>query len=323
MRKPNATLIGAFVLGAIGLIVAGVLFFGSNAFVEERVPLVSFFYGSVAGLRVGAPVTFRGVRVGEVTSMGIRVNPDTGSYIIQVNMQLLAGAVRMYGGSLPHADTLIPSLVQRGLTAQLVQESFVTGLLDVNLDFRPDAKATRLGEPTTVPEVPTVPGDWETFRKKLQDVDIASALTAAERALTSLDRILNSPEAKQTIHDLPQITAAAQRTLHTIDREVASFSSTGREAIASSAAELKKTLASVQTLAANLDREATSTLTTVRGTFKSANTSIDGANALLDPRGRTVIQIQRAVDDLAAAAARLRSFTERVDRDPSVLVRGR
>ena len=51
--------------------------------------MVSFFHGSVAGLRVGAPVTFRGVRIGEVKSMGIRIDPDTGSYIIQVNMELL------------------------------------------------------------------------------------------------------------------------------------------------------------------------------------------------------------------------------------------
>jgi paraquat-inducible protein B len=73
----------------------------------------------------------------------------------------------------------------------------------------------------------------------------------------------------------------------------------------------------------DLDREATSTLVTVRGTFKSANTAIDGANVLLDPRGRTVIQTQRAIDDIAAAAARLRNLAERVDRDPTILVRGR
>ena len=44
---------------------------------------------------------------------------------------------------------------------------------------------------------------------------------------------------------------------------------------------------------------------------------------VLDPHGRTMIQIERAVDDLAATAARLRNLAERVDRDPSVLLRGR
>jgi paraquat-inducible protein B len=57
--------------------------------------------------------------------------------------------------------------------------------------------------------------------------------------------------------------------------------------------------------------------------FQNANIAVDGANALLDPNGHTVIQLQRAVEDLAATAARLRRFAERVDRDPAVLVRGR
>ena len=324
MTKPSATLIGAFVLGAIAVIVAGVLFFGSGQFAEKRIPMVSFFHGSVAGLRVGAPVTFRGVRIGEVKSMGIRIDPDTGSYIIQVNMELLTGTFKLYGGGLPRADEkLIPGLVQRGLVAQLVQESFVTKLLDVDLDFRPGVQASRLGEPTSVPEVPTVPSGLETFTKKLEEVDIAATLQAVERAFTTVNTILESPEVKQTIHDLPRVTRALEHTLDTIDREVTRFSGTGREAIVTTAADLRKTLAAVQTLAVDLDREATSTLTTVRGTFKNANTSIDGANVLLDPRGRTVMQVQRAIDDLAAAAARLRTLAERVDRDPAVLVRGR
>ena len=152
MTKPSATLIGAFVLGSIALIVAGVLFFGRGSFAEQRIPFVSFFYKSVAGLRIGAPVTFRGVRIGEVKSIGLRVNPETGNYIIQVNMELTTGAVRLYGGNFPRADqNLIPSLVQRGLTAQLVVESFVTKMLDVDLDFRPGVKATRLDEATTYP----------------------------------------------------------------------------------------------------------------------------------------------------------------------------
>ena len=83
MTKPSATLIGAFVLGSIALIVAGVLFFGRGSFADQHIPMVSFFYRSMAGLRVGAPVTFRGVRVGEVRSMGIRVNPGTDNYIIR------------------------------------------------------------------------------------------------------------------------------------------------------------------------------------------------------------------------------------------------
>jgi paraquat-inducible protein B len=324
MTKPSATLIGVFVLGAIALIIAGVLFFGSGKFAEERIPLVSFFHGSVAGLRVGAPVTFRGVRVGEVKSVGIRFNPDTGASIIQVNMELIPGTVTVYGAPPTARDEdMVPALVQRGLAAQLVVESFLTKLLYVDLDFRPGAQALRSGEATTVPEVPTVPSDLEAITKKLEQVDIAAFLAAFERTLASVDGILNSPEVRQTIKELPRVAADLRHTLNTIDREVISVSGTGRGAIASTAADLQRTLASVRRLAENLDRETASTLTAARGTLKSATATFDGTSVLVDPHGRTVIQVQRAVDDLAAAAARLRNFAERVDRDPGVLVRGR
>ena len=74
---------------------------------------------------------------------------------------------------------------------------------------------------------------------------------------------------------------------------------------------------------ATLDRESTTTLTAMRGTLKRADGSLDEAHVLLDPQGPMVSQLQQTVDDLAATAARLRNVAERVDRDPSVLVRGR
>lgn len=73
----------------------------------------------------------------------------------------------------------------------------------------------------------------------------------------------------------------------------------------------------------NVDRELTAALGAVRGAVDNANTAINGAIALLDPDGRTVMQAGRTVEDLTATAARLRDLSERVDRDPAVLIRGR
>jgi paraquat-inducible protein B len=322
MTKPNATLIGVFVLSAIALIVAGILFFGAGVFLEKRIPFVSFFHGSVAGLQVGAPVTFRGLRIGIVKSTGIRVNPATRHSIIQVNMELLPDMVAIYGTRPRYDEKFLPGLVQRGLTAQLVSQSFVTGLVNVDLDFRPGVEVRRLGEPTTVPEVPTVPSNFETIARKLEAVDVAVILESAERSLASLNTILNSPELTQTLKELPGLASGLRQSLSRVDREVAGLTGAGHKAIAASASALQKTLASVQTLAENLDREAVSTLTAARATLKSASTTLDGTNAVLDPRGRTLPQVQRAIDDLTATAARLRNLAERVDRDPSILVRG-
>ena len=73
--KISPTTIGAFVVGAIVLVVAGALLFGGGKFFQEKLPYVMFFDSSV-GLNVGAPVIFRGVQVGQVTEFGHRRPPD-------------------------------------------------------------------------------------------------------------------------------------------------------------------------------------------------------------------------------------------------------
>ena len=302
MTRPSATLIGAFILGALALVAAGVLFFGGNALRNKHFAIVSFFDASVAGLRVGAPVTFRGVPVGEVKSIGVRINPRTGQSIIQVNMELVPHAVTVYGAPLPRDEALVASLVHDGLTAKLVMQSFVTGMLSVELAFRPGEQVSRFGD-ATLPEVPTAPGDLEALTRQLKSVDFAAVLDSLQRTLAAAEPALNQ---------LPRVLTSAERTLGTVDREVRA-----------SSASLQQTLAAARALATTLDREGASTLGAMRQTLEKADATLDGTQALVDPNGHTAMQVERAVDDLAATSARLRNLAERVDRDPSVLVRGR
>jgi paraquat-inducible protein B len=162
VKQASTTLIGAFVLGATALVVTAILFFGSGNLFKERLACVSYFPGSVAGLRVGAPVTYRGVRVGEVTSIGIRIDPDPARAIAQVNMELLPEAVKVYGTSA--LTRSVPELVERGLSARLVMQSVVTGQLQVELDFV--RRRPTIGRSSEVTEVPTVPSPFQALTEQ-------------------------------------------------------------------------------------------------------------------------------------------------------------
>jgi len=93
--------------------------------------------------------------------------------------------------------------------------------------------------------------------------------------------------------------------------------------VKASSAALQDTLDSTRALATTLDRDSAHTLAAFRETLEKADTMLEAAHTLVDPRGHNAIQVQRTLDDLAATSARLRNLAERVDRDPSVLVRGR
>ena len=323
MIKPRPVAVGAFLLAALALVVGGILFFTAGTLTAKHLRTVSFFPGTVAGLQVGSTVTFQGVPVGQVTSLGVRVTQDVRRPIIQVEMELVPSRLAVYGvPRFRDDDDLVATLVQRGLAAQLIKESFITGRLGVELSFRTGVETSRVGG-TDVPEVPTVPSDFAALARQLQAVDIAGAVETFQHTAASLDALLNSPDLRQTLHDAPAVLAQMRQTLATADREVAAFSRTGQGAVGDTAVAMQRTLTSVQGLVATLDRESTTTLTAMRGTLQRADGSLDDTRVLLDPQGPMVSQLQQTVDDLAATAARLRNVSERVDRDPSVLVRGR
>jgi hypothetical protein len=59
VNRANPKLIGAFVVGAVALVVIGVLLLGGAKFLTEKRTFVAYFEGSVKGLNIGAPVEFQ------------------------------------------------------------------------------------------------------------------------------------------------------------------------------------------------------------------------------------------------------------------------
>ncbi len=81
-KQANKTMIGVFVLGAIGLALVAVVLLGSGKFFTKTYVAVCYFEGSVGGLNIGAPVVFRGVKVGSVRDVVLRYDP--GKLTIQI-----------------------------------------------------------------------------------------------------------------------------------------------------------------------------------------------------------------------------------------------
>ena len=89
----NQAVIGAFVVGAVVLAVVGVIVFGSGKMFQEVDKYVLYFEGSVKGLNVGAPVTFRGVKIGSVTGISLRANPENLEVRIPVVIEIEKGRI--------------------------------------------------------------------------------------------------------------------------------------------------------------------------------------------------------------------------------------
>ena len=73
-KQASKALIGGFVLGAVILVAAATVIFGSGRFFSEKQVFVLYFDGAVNGLNVGAPVKFRGVTIGQVRKIIFRIS---------------------------------------------------------------------------------------------------------------------------------------------------------------------------------------------------------------------------------------------------------
>ena len=153
-------IVGAFILGATGVGVAGILFFGGTRMFSETRHAVAYFSESVAGLEVGAAVTFHGVRIGQVKNVALEFSAETMSVRIPVVLEFQPEQITWEGGKRLAEDAKdFERLVRAGLRAQLQMQSFVTGQVRVDLDFQPETPMRLTGASTNLPEIPTVPSE--------------------------------------------------------------------------------------------------------------------------------------------------------------------
>src|SRR5438128_12682789 len=122
--RASPTLIGAFVLGASVLLVAGLLLWGGTGIFKTKYRYVMYFDTAVTGLQKGAPVVVRGVRIGDVTDVQVH----WGTSLVKVYVALDPAVLK--GVTPASVDAGIRSAIkERGLGGQLRTQRFVTGVL--------------------------------------------------------------------------------------------------------------------------------------------------------------------------------------------------
>ena len=153
MANARLAAIGLFVLiGGVLAFTTVVLFGRLNLFGETRAAEI-VFDGSVNGLGVGSPVTFRGVRVGAVSSVAIAFDPKTHEAHIPVKIRLAQSSVILPKAASKQAGE-ISRWVAEGLRAEVVPVSLIADESEIDLDFNRSIPAKLHPELADLPEIP-------------------------------------------------------------------------------------------------------------------------------------------------------------------------
>jgi paraquat-inducible protein B len=310
-KHANPTLIGIFVAGAIGLIVAGILIIsGGKLLLIDKTNYVLYFQGSVKGLNIGSPVSFRGVNVGTVTDIQLVVDEEAVDVRIPVIIEIdNTKFIRSQTAKLKKKAS-IDELIDAGLRAQLQLQSLLTGQLLIQIDFFPNTQPTLVENNryrSNYEEIPTIPTPIEIIGELLEGIPVDKLKNHIVSSIEGIDRLVNSEELQQTIVALRAALEDFRHLVSNLDQQVEPVSTSINLTLGDAREALQK---------------ATTTLDDVSGTLKQADTTLKSADDILTDE-QVLTALDNALNEITSAAYAIRILAETINNQPESLIRGR
>ncbi len=220
---------------------------------NEFVEYLLFFDESVRGLKPGAPVEYRGVRVGTVTSVPFFFSIDKPFEVsLQQGIPVL---IRIEAGRLYENLTLkqlrqeLDKAVQRGMHAALKTGNLLTGALYIDLDVSEDsapdieqqalqAQQLALSQSAGYPMLPTTRSGLSNIEQKvlmaldkINNLPVEQLLVQSEQTMQSTDALMQNAAKMVAQLDklianpqLQQLPAQLQQSLQELQRMLAGVS---------------------------------------------------------------------------------------------------
>jgi paraquat-inducible protein B len=316
MTRTRLAVVGFFVLCGAALAVFTIVSFGAIDPFRRDTSAEIVFEGPVSGLSVGAPVTFRGVPVGHVTSIRIDYDPRNRRVYIPVRVELEDDRVG-FSGDPPGARPAIATWVREGLRARLVPVSLISGQTEVDLDFDSSDPPRLHPQIADLPEVPTTGQEDGALADQLSELPLQQLASNANLALQSLHRLTVSLNAS-----LPPLLKSATRSSTMAGQAF----DAARLSLTQLQRQMTATLIGINRLTATGQGELEGrgadlhTLLVSSNEARDALGNLDHLTAAQSPARRN---LEETLQDLTDASASLRGFTADVEQNPRLLLTGR
>jgi ABC-type transporter Mla subunit MlaD len=285
--NPNYFRLGLFVLAAIGALIALILVFGSGQIFQKTFEVETYIKQSVTGLDNGASVRFRGVKVGQVISVGLTGELyeknipliDRKEYVI-VRM-LINGDPKQFLGE-------VNGLVTANLRAK-VKTMGITGVNYIELDFE--------GRHNEYPDL--------TYNWKPDYPVIPSLPSPADEIFSGLQKVVNNLSALNLVETQQKFDSLVSNL-----NAVLAGSGKGNQGIAQSVQELNTLLAKMNSVTSNAELELlTQELVASSVVLRQMLSSIQGDTTT-------------TIENLKQASEQLNDLMRIASRSPSSLIWG-
>ena len=334
-KRVDPRVIGSFVVGAIILTVAGLLFFGPGGFFTETRNYVIFFDGSVKGLNIGSPVRFRGVKIGQVKQINVHVRTSDFKFYIPVVIEIEPSRITAAGSkksiletlktSIQGDDLMLP-LIPKGLRARMQLDSLVTGQLYVNLDMLPDEPLILTGYEHAYPELPALKSSLGELTKALENLPIKEMVDKLIRSAEGIEKLANSTELHHALSQFDQTTTGLNKLVFNLNKELLPLTAMLRENLQQSLATINAAKKTVDHLDVKIDPLAekfTQAAEAVRIASDKTSAAMEQVKGLSGDDSQLMEQLSTTLKEVNRTARAARNFMTELERDPQMLLRGR
>ena len=313
-KQANRKMIGAFVIVAVGILAASIVIFGSGDLFKESLQWVLYFEESVKGLSVGSPVLYRGFQIGEVKKVVVRTDLKDLSDFIQVFVEIYPGSIEIVAEDREYAHwkERVSDLIERGLRAQLVLQSFITGKLAIQMNMYPDKPADLKRLDPAFDEIPTIPSTMSKLEASLANLDLQKINDSLISVLNGVDRILQNPDIDASLSELKSALGDARGLMQNVNSKVDPLSD-----------NLNNTLTDTRALVNNVKDKVDPLSQSVAEALQSVDTAFKSIDDLVGKRSPTRAELDNLLKELSGAARSLRVLAEYLQQHPEALIKGK
>lgn len=310
-KQSFKTAVGAFVIGGLTLLVAGIILLGGGRMFSDDIEYVLYFDGSVSGLNIGAPVVFRGVPMGQVTRISLEANPRDASVTIPVYIRLDENSIVRAGVAGELTDNfrqeILRRLIQRGLRARLQLQSLITGQYRVELDFLPNTPAN-FRSPMPDREIPTLPSPIDTLQRTVASLPLEEMAHTTAGILEKLNAALAGDALKRGLNAFAATFEEAQGLLAGMQE---------------SQKTLAQALEKLDVAATSAQHDLPQALQSTRDAMNNVSSVSLATKAIVERNAPLTQELRRLIQESTAAVRSLRAFMDVLERNPEALLRGK
>ena len=275
----------------------------------KKITFILFFEGSVRGLKVGAPVEFKGIKVGVVKDLRLEFNSHDTSFKIPVLIEIEPERIISRDkGEISSPFETLKILIDSGLRARLQTGSLLTGQLFVELDMHPDTPIRLVESGGPYPELPTIPANLDQITtsiknilakmEKLEMEDIGSELLETLQGTSELAKgandLIKNQKMIDAANELSDSLHILKSILHKLDQHIEPIAMNLENAIGAGQTALQK-----------------------------VQTTLGLADDVLKPGSPLQFRFNELTGELAEMARSIRILVDMLERNPNSIIFGK